>query len=195
MLRARQIQALDLAVPAFTGGSLPAGEQFSFDLVQACQHLRIHLQDRAAKASFSELGHLPLLSGLPGGCLRGWRQLGTRHVGWSGKRLCWWRGRLSGCCIRPGLAAGRRRQRFARAGRRWSWGRRRREREVGLVRDSLAIPVLSYALWVAFTGSGSSLNELGAQSPQFGGGKPRAGSPSGEPRLASAISMTLMSGV
>ena len=63
------------------------------------------------------------------------------------------------------------------------------------MRDSLAIPVLSYALWVAFTGSGSSLNELGAQSPQFGGGKPRAGSPSGEPRLASAISMTLMSGV
>jgi hypothetical protein len=46
----RQVQALDLAEPAFVCGSLPAVEQVGLDLVQACQHSRLDLQDGAAKA-------------------------------------------------------------------------------------------------------------------------------------------------
>lgn len=51
----RQVQALDLAEPAFVCGSLPAVEQVCLDLVQACQHSRVDLQDGAAKDPLTEL--------------------------------------------------------------------------------------------------------------------------------------------
>lgn len=53
-----QINALDLAEPAFSLGTGPACDQISLDLLQAEGHLRIDPQDRAADAGLSELGRV-----------------------------------------------------------------------------------------------------------------------------------------